>query len=325
MISTDTYPELDARHIQALFEAARQAVADTYAALASLAAGGSMEDVSLFRRLPRKYLPRYDVEFVRRFAATAVTVAWKLTEPNHVYNLACTAEDIALKYIIDLAGERLAGADQYEEFADELFEDDTFLLLWDQSQDGSEERYPGAANLSFADWFEPFSDREQVHPFVAGDAEMFKLLWSGSEVGVAEDELEDPVTEVFIELGEDWLEVPDHVTDQIPAIIDETRLALFPDTAARRLGAAERRQVFESAAQDVRLLIDAARQESGRSYSVWLVEDAGPGRPPARQRIHAGLPLDEALNLRKLERMGEYRGVTSVQLRVYPADHDLGI
>jgi hypothetical protein len=319
MISTDTYPELDAAHIQALFEAGRQAVGEAYAAIGELAAGRPAGELTLLRRLPRKYLPRCGPEFVQRFAATLTTVAWKLAEPNHVYGLACTAEDVALKIILDLARERLADDEQFEDLAEELFEDDTFLMLWDPALDGAEERLPGAANLAFADWFEPFGDREPVHPFVADGPEAFERLWTETE-DVA-DELEDPVTEVFIALGEDWLEAPDQVTDEIPVILRETRAALFPDAEARRLSAAERQQMFDSAAEDVRVLLEAARSEGGRAYDVWLLRDAGPGRPKASQRLHGGLPLEEALNLRKLERMGEYRGVADVELRVYPQDH----
>src|SRR5690348_11972209 len=115
MISTDTYPELDAAHIQALFEAGRQAVGEAYAAIGELAAGRPAGELALLRRLPRKYLPRCGPEFVQRFAATLTTVAWKLAEPNHVYGLACTAEDVALKIILDLARERLADDEQFED------------------------------------------------------------------------------------------------------------------------------------------------------------------------------------------------------------------
>ena len=318
MISTDTYPELDAAQIQALFEASRQAVGEAYAAIGELAAGRPAGELALLRRLPRKYLPRCGRDFVQRFAAVVTTVAWKLAEPSHVYSLACTAEDVALKIILDLARERLGEDEQLDDLAGALFEDDAFLMLWDQSLDGAEERLPAAAHLAFADWFEPFGDREPVHPFVAGGPDAFERLWT--EAQDVPDELEDPVTEVFISLGEDWLEVPDQVADQIPAILQETKAALFPDSSARRLSGAERQQVFDSAAEDVQVLLEAARTEGGRAYDVWLLKDTGPGRPKVGQRLHGGLPLEEALNLRKLERMGQYRGVPDVELRVYPQD-----
>jgi hypothetical protein len=318
MIAADTYPELDEAHVEALFAASRQAVADAYAAVAEVAADGSARLSAIYRFLPRKHLPRYNLEFAQRFAATVTTVAWKLAEPNHVYSLACTAEDLALKYMLDLARAALGTGiadEQLDEFADTVFEDDGFLILWDAAQDGTED-----PNLAFSEWFAPFTDREQVHPFTQRDSREFRLLWS--EPVPAEDDLEDPVTEVFIALAEDWLDVPDQVADQIPAILDETRAVLFPDQAARRLTAAERERVYESAAEDVRVLLEAARKETRTAYDVWLVKEAGLGQPKARQRLHAGLPLDEALNLRKLERMGEYRGV-AVELRVYPQDHSL--
>jgi hypothetical protein len=327
MIATDTYPELDEAHIDALFAASRQAVADAHAAIAKTVAGGSAlglaDDVALYRFLPRKYLPRYNAEFAQRFAATVSTVVWKLAEPNHTYSLACTAEDLALKCILDLAKAILGrGGDddaQYEELVGALLEDEAFLVLWDPAQNGGEDRYPGAANLAFTDWFVPFSDREQVHPFVQDDSQGFRSLWS--DVETVEDDLEDPTTEVFIALGEDWLEVPDQVADQIPAILDDSRAALVPDRASRRLSGTERQRVYDSAAEDVHVLLDAARKDIDQAYDVWLVTQGGPGGPNTRQRLHAGLPLEEALSLRKLERMGEYRGVADVELRVYPEGH----
>ena len=318
MIATDAYPELDQAHIDALFAATRQALTDAYDAVARLAGAASplsvAGELALFRFLPRRYLPRYDLAFARRFAAVLATVAWKLAEPDQVCSLACTAEDLALKYILDLARAGLPDP-QFDDLADALFEDDAVLALWDDANDGSAPE----ANLAFADWFRPFSDRHHVHPFVQEDAAGFRLLWSETEN--PPDDLEDPTIEVFIALGEDWLDAPDQVTDQIPAILEETRAALFPDIDPRRLNGAQRERLFDSAADDVRLLLDVARRDISLAYDVWLLRDAAPGRPAARERLHAGLPLDEALSLRKLERMGEYRGVTDVALRVYPADH----
>jgi hypothetical protein len=322
MISTDTYPDLDESRVQALFAAARQAVADAHAAMARSAGGVSAMEMAaelpLARFLPRKYLPRYTPEFFQRFAVTVTTVAWKLADPEHVFGLACTAEDLALKYILDAARGGAAEDPQWDELTDALFDDDAFLVLWDPAQDGSEERYLGAANLAFAEWFEPFGERQPVHPFLQREAEAFKALWS--EAPAVDDELEDPVTEVFIALGEDWLDVPDQVADQIPSILEEARAVLFPD-APRRLSSDDRERLYESAAEDARVLLEIARNEVGVTYDVWLLRDVGPGRPAKRERLHSGLPLEDALNMRKLERMGEYRGVVDVRLRVYPQDH----
>src|SRR5947209_20253874 len=97
MIATDTYPELDEAHVEALFGAARRAVEDALQLVVVLSAGGSERRVSdehpILRFLPRKYLPRYDLHFARRFASAVVTVTWKLSEPIHVYSLASTAEE----------------------------------------------------------------------------------------------------------------------------------------------------------------------------------------------------------------------------------------
>src|SRR5579883_430171 len=323
MISTDTYPELDQAHIDALFSAARGMAGDAFSLVESLSErdpGPALHPILEF--LPRKYLPRYDLSFAERFATAMITVAWKLTEPNHVYSLACTAEELALKYLLDMAADGRSD-EQFEELADVLFEDDSFLVLWDPSQDGIEDlrrdASSPAASLAFNDWFEPFNASEQVHPFVQPGPETFRLLWSDAATG--DEDPEDPVTEVFIALGEDWLEVPDQVADQIPGVLEETASAMFPDRpSGQRLSAAERQQVYESAAEDVRMILQAARQDDDTAYDVWLITQQG-GHDRSRYRLYAQLPLEEALTMRKVERMGEYRGITDVEVRVYPESH----
>lgn len=331
MIATDTYPELDDEHVEALFRAARQAVSDAYEAVARLSATDSsltsVDALALTRFLPRKYLPRYNAEFAQRFATSVVSAVWKLTEPNHVYSLACTAEELAMKYVLDLARSMAPpepeGESQYDELADTIFEDEAFLVLWNQAQDGIEEAAqvarPGAVNLAFSEWFEAFGEAEQVHPFLQPDSGGLRSLWS--ETATGEEDLEDPTTEVFIALGEDWLEVPDQIAEQIPDIINETSEALFPERdPGRRLSSADRQQAYEAAAEDVRVLLEAARQDGDSPYEVWLISQ-GSGRTRTRYRLYSGLPLEEALTLRKVERMGDYRGVTDVELRVYPEGH----
>lgn len=308
MIATDTYPDLDQAHIDAVFHAAQRAVAD---ALALVAQPGA--DLPLKRFLPRQHQSHYDAEFARKLAATMSTVAWKLTEPHHVYSLASVAEQMALKYIVELAAAGATDDGQLDEFAEVLLEDEAFEGLWEQALDGAQ-----GQNLAFADWFEPFSEVEQVHPLLQPDSEAFGQLWSAP--AAIEDDLEDPTTEVFIALGEDWLDVPDNVADQIPGVIDDTTAALFPDRAAgRKLSAADREQVYESAAEDVRVLLHTARGDTDTAYDVWIISTGA--RRRTRYRLYSGLPLEEALTMRKLERMGDYRGVTDVEVRVYPETH----
>ncbi|MBV8083955.1 MAG: hypothetical protein JO247_03980 [Chloroflexi bacterium] len=302
MIGTDTYPNLDGAHREALFEAVHEVVRE------------SLEDPGqLVASLPPAFAERYDGEFNRRFAATLATVTWKLTEPEHVFPLACRAEELALNYVIATA-ERLYraahpnGVPDYDEVRERLFEDDEYLQLWDEHQ---------AADLRFEEWFEPFRPTEQVHPYCQKDAEAFDGLWSNQEP--LEEDLFDPEAEVYLVLGEDWLDVPNQVADQIPAILQETMVTLFPEAPGwRRLSERDRDRLFDSVAEDVRLLLEAARRED-RAYDVWAVP-AGE-TADSRLKLHAGVALNEALDLRRLERAGDYRGMTDVTLCVYPADH----
>ena len=313
MITTDTYPELDQAHADALFRAIRQTIRQSLHDVAALAAGGSKDDVGLLRFLPGQYLNRYDADFAQRFAVTLSTVAWKLAEPSHVSGLASTAEELALKYIVETA-RRLLPANvedgQFDELEDQLFEDDLFREPWD----GGSEIAP------FDEWFTPYRQGESLHPFIQTEAGPFLDLWTGQQQ-LGDDDLEDPATEVFIAMGEDWMAVPDNVTDQIPAVLADTAAVLYPERGGlRALNASEREHVYENAAQDVQALLQSARSDEDVAYDVWLVRSRS-GGGKTRQRLHAGLPLQEALTLRSMERMGEYRGNPSVELRVYPEGH----
>ncbi len=318
MIGTDTYPNLDGPHRDALYQAVDEAVRESFAAVGLLSSGRARAaDIAAFRSLPPAYAGRYDDDFARRFAATVATVTWKLTEPEHVFPLACRAEELALKYVIDTAQRlyresRPDGVPDYDEVRERLFEDDEYLQLWDDHGAGDD--------LGFEHWFEPFRPTEQVHPYCKSDTEAFDNLWSNLEP--LEEDLFDPEAEVYLVLGEDWLDVPNHVADQIPAILQEAMSTLFPDaTGWRRLSERNRDRLFDSVAEDVRLLLDAARRELDRAYDVWAVTQRAGSRSASRLKLHAGVPLAEALDLRRLERAGDYREVTDVTLCVYPADH----
>lgn len=318
MISTDSYPNLDDAHRQALFQAVHDVVQQSLDDTGHLAQGPeNTAGLAFVQSLPPKYLPRYDGEFARRFAATVATVTWKMTEPEHVFPLACRAEELALKYVIDTA-ERIYRAAQpnavpdYDDVRDRLFEDDDYLQLWEDDGD--------ALDLDFEQWFEPFRRIEQVHPYCQTDPEEFNDLWSDPE---PPDDLVDPETEVYLALGEDWLDVPTQIADAIPAMVQETAAALFPEQASwRRLGERDRTRLFDNVAEDVRLLLDAARGDTEAEYDVWAVTVPGTaGKAPSRVRLQASVPLAEALDARRLARVDDYRGRTDVSLRVYPVDH----
>ena len=312
MITTASYPELDEAHSSALFAAMTATLSACFDAVGSSA--DAWED-GLLASLPPAWRHEYDAQFLARFTISLATVAWKLSEPEHVYDLASRAEEIALKYIVDTAERmfRERAPDQVPDFdlvRERLFEDDEYAELWESQ----------APSGSTDNWFEPFRPAVQVHPFTQQDAEPFVGLWADPE---SLDEIEDPEMEVFLILGEDWLDAPDEVIEEIPAILEETRSALFPQARLRQLGERDRTRLFDSAAEDVRVLLEKARRDGGL-YDVWAVNNTALGAAPGRYRIHAGVPLEEALSLRRLVRAAEYRGATNVSLRVYREQHAFG-
>src|SRR5712691_8472544 len=88
---------------EALYRAARQLADMFFADLRSLARREvTFADTDMADYLPRKHLSRYNLSFAERFLVCVLTVAWKLREPG-VRWLACTAEEIALRAIVEEA------------------------------------------------------------------------------------------------------------------------------------------------------------------------------------------------------------------------------
>ncbi len=262
--------------------------------------------------------------FAQRFAVTLSTVVWKLTDPENIYGLASTAEEIALKYVIDTAEALLRsrlgarGEVDYDDVRDALFEDDEYESLW-QPQQGQSRRGFSMGNLEFEEWFLPFREDEQVHPFVQVESPEFMQLWASPQ---SLEDIEDPGTEIFLELAEDWLDVPNDIADQIPAIVEEARFMLFPDRAPDdHFTAAERQQIYQSAAEDVRVLLLGARSARDKLYDVWLIKEPNMAGAGSRFLIQGGLGLTEALDLRKIERLGDVRSAIDLDVRVYPQGH----
>lgn len=103
--------------------------------LESMAQGGGFADTFAARHLPDKYLPSYDLGFLRRFLVCVVVAGWKLFDPAHEHRLACTAEELALNAIFRCAEGLLeeAGEDPvpFEDVEDVAFEDTDFATLFD--------------------------------------------------------------------------------------------------------------------------------------------------------------------------------------------------
>jgi hypothetical protein len=121
--------------------------------------------------LPSGYGHRYNLLFAKRFLACIYAVAWKLHSPDP-RTPARAVEELALHALIQSAEEIIdenstdTDSDLLRETA---FEDEDYALLFDPQWDGIEDsergRRLGMANLRYDDWFIPFRDDTQVHPY----------------------------------------------------------------------------------------------------------------------------------------------------------------
>jgi hypothetical protein len=124
--------------------------------------------------LPTRYAHRYDVLFVKRFIVATVTVTQRLTagwDP-----LACVAEELALRIVLDEAEARLdeAGLDipnWRATIEDYLFEDADHEMLFNPSLDGIENdedflARTRTAPMAFPEWFTPFNDERPIPPYL---------------------------------------------------------------------------------------------------------------------------------------------------------------
>ena len=124
--------------------------------------------------LPRKYLPRYDALFAKRFLDALLVVEWKLFALGE-HKLACLAEELALNALIGCATGLLETRGSKADFTnleEVAFEDRDFDSLFAMAEDGIEDteigEQLGTAGMKFEEWFEPFNKGEvyRVHPYV---------------------------------------------------------------------------------------------------------------------------------------------------------------
>jgi hypothetical protein len=124
-----------------------------------------IETMMLSKYLPKNYVHRYDVTLAKQFLDTVMAVAYKFQDQEAFWTLNSVAEQMAMYAI-------LAEAEGYAEtynakiditkLTDLLFYDIDFELLFDPRFDGFEDDEEfkaahGMENLSFKDWFKPFS------------------------------------------------------------------------------------------------------------------------------------------------------------------------
>jgi hypothetical protein len=173
---------LTSREQKALVTGCALLIDQTFDDLALLLLKGhaAMKDTSIIFHLPRRYLLRYDILFIKQFLTCIITVSWKLAQPEH-HPLSSVAEELAAYAIInqsrvpieDKLGTEVA--DQaFERFQEVYFEDRDFEMLFDDSTDGLDQvpevaTALGFESLAFEDWFKPFSDEPSriAHPYIA--------------------------------------------------------------------------------------------------------------------------------------------------------------
>ena len=135
---------------------------------------GDGEDSLLAGLLPSAYTLRYTGVFLKMWFVTVLTVGYKLAQrgpPGPL--LSCTAEELALRALIEEAKEVLGreGIDaDFGLFEDEAFQDADHEFLFMPEADGIEDSPEGAqlgiGNLRFDEWFTPFLNASsQVHPY----------------------------------------------------------------------------------------------------------------------------------------------------------------
>src|SRR6266853_5558872 len=129
-------------------------------------------DTVMGEYLPTRYVYRYTPLFYKKFAVCIITVAWKLTQSEHL-PLSSLAEELAARAIIQEAKGRLEDRkNAFDEFIDRYFEDADVAFLFDDRYDGLDEtevaQMLDLSSLVFADWFLPYSDAPSrvVHPYV---------------------------------------------------------------------------------------------------------------------------------------------------------------
>lgn len=123
--------------------------------------------------LPPRYRLRYDQLFLRMWFVTLLTVAYKLAQPEPpVPLLSCTAEELALRALIEEAKELLSHecieAD-FGEFEDEAYQDADHEFLFRPETDGIEDSaqaaHMGISPIRFDEWFTPFLNANTpIHP-----------------------------------------------------------------------------------------------------------------------------------------------------------------
>jgi len=169
-----------------LFQASVAVVDQLFIDLDTLTRDGSTETVAdasddvffVLGGLPERYTDRYDALFTQRLIVALTDVTRRLTigwEP-----LACVAQELALRLILDAAEVQLDMVDVEldpgwrEAVEAELFEDPDHELLFDPQtpadvEDEELRVRPDSAPLGFDYWFTPFNGDRHLPPYLVED------------------------------------------------------------------------------------------------------------------------------------------------------------
>ncbi len=157
---------------QALHKAGDMLIDNIFDGISGVQDNKDVADTMIGAFLPERYMLRYSPLFLRQFAASIITVAWKLAQAEHML-LSSLAEEVAAWMIVNMAKAILEEKmeDAFDDFINIYFEDTDFLYLFDDAYDGIDEsqvgQIMGMSSLALDDWFLPFSDEPSrtPHPY----------------------------------------------------------------------------------------------------------------------------------------------------------------
>lgn len=151
-----------------------------YTAASETARRELFEGTMLPSYLPTRFAHLYTPVFVKSFAVAVISVGLKMAVGGELV-LASVAEEMAMAAILEHANDAVeiaestttCNGDRVDDFAEGVFEDQDFRLLFSEEYDGIETSPVAAemrmANVRFEEWFQPFRDDTPVHPYVVDD------------------------------------------------------------------------------------------------------------------------------------------------------------
>ena len=192
----------------ALFQASVAVVDQLFIDLDTLTRDGTTETVAdapddvffVLGGLPSRYADQYDALFTQRLIIAMADVTRRLTigwEP-----LACVAEELALRLILDTTEVQLDLADvELDEgwratIEEHLFEDPDHEILFDAQTPGRDEvadealrAGPDSAPMGFSYWFTPFNADRRLPPYLV---EGFEVMDDVEDEDAERDEDDEP-------------------------------------------------------------------------------------------------------------------------------------